>query len=227
MLLHRRLPIFWERSPVEFLQHLTPKMFFDILFLLSTQAYDQSEATVTLDGKLYTFPKSFGAIKDIALGSLNKAIVRMHSLNASDAALLIAMGSVHFAYKKIQKHRTGRTSVMHLFLREVHHIMNYLTAEPEKLKDLYPECNFISKWETPQEEDVLKCAIFRFMKIGSLTDRGDAQVGAACCFCCSFSFLLHLNGIHPARSYFSFVCFCTFRKKSKHSSMHSWINWLS
>lgn len=201
MLLHRRLPIFWERSPVEFLQNLTPKIFFDSLFVLSTQAYDQSEATVTLDGKLYTFPKSFTAIKDIALGSLNRAIVRMHSLNASDAALLIAMGTVHFAYKKIQKHRTGRTAVMHLFLKEVNHIMNYLKTEPEKLKEIYPECDFISNWENPQEEGVLKCAILRFIKIGSLTDRGDAQVGAACCPCCSFSFPLRLNDIHPARSF--------------------------
>ncbi|CDJ47884.1 hypothetical protein EBH_0018220 [Eimeria brunetti] len=175
MLLHRRLPIFWKRSPVEFMQNLTPKMLFDMLFILSTQAYDQSEATVALDGKLYTFPKSFGAMKDIVLSSLNKAIVRMHSLNAADAALLIAMGTVHFAYKKIQKHRTGRTLTMHLFLREVHHIMNILKTEPQQLKETYPECEFISKWDTPQEEGVLKCAVFRFMKIGSLTNLGDAQ----------------------------------------------------
>ncbi|CDJ57471.1 hypothetical protein, conserved [Eimeria maxima] len=175
MLLHRKLPIFWKRSPVDFVQHLTPKMFFDVLYVLSTQAYDQAEATVTLDGKLYTFPKSFGAMKDIVLSSLNRAIVRMHSLNASDAALLIAMGTVHFAYKKIQKHRTGRTSVMHLFLKEVNHIMNILKSAPEQLKALYPECEFISNWDTPQEEGVLKCAVFRFMKIGSLTDLGDKQ----------------------------------------------------
>ncbi|CDJ29800.1 LOW QUALITY PROTEIN: uncharacterized protein EMH_0052810 [Eimeria mitis] len=175
MLLHRRLPIFWKRSPVEFMQNLTPKMFFDILFVLSTQAYDQAEATVQLDGKLYTFPKSFSAMKDIVLSSLNRAIVRMHSLNASDAALLIAMGTVHFAYKKIQKHRTGRTSTMHLFLREVNHLMNILKTQPDQLKTLYPECEFLSNWETPQEEGVLKCAIFRFMKIGSLTSLGEAQ----------------------------------------------------
>ncbi|OEH77475.1 hypothetical protein cyc_02950 [Cyclospora cayetanensis] len=45
MMLHSRLPIFWKRSPVEFLQNLTPKMFFDALMILSTQAYDQTEAT--------------------------------------------------------------------------------------------------------------------------------------------------------------------------------------
>lgn len=176
MLLHRRAPIFWKSSPVEFLQNVTPKMFFDILYVLSTQAYDQSEATVMLDGKLYTFPKSFGAMKDIVLSALNRAIVRMHSLNASDAALLITMGSVHFAYKKIQKHRTGRTATMHLFLKEVNHIMNILRTSPDQLKVLYPECSFISKWGEPTEEGVLKCAVFRFMKIGSLANLGDSEV---------------------------------------------------
>ncbi|XP_026191273.1 uncharacterized protein LOC34619717 [Cyclospora cayetanensis] len=170
MMLHSRLPIFWKRSPVEFLQNLTPKMFFDALMILSTQAYDQTEATVRLDGKLYSFPKSFTALKDLFLSAVNRAIIRMHSLNASDAALLIAMGSMHFAYKKIQKHRTGRTITMHLFLREVHHIMNILTTSQESLKTLYAECHFLSNWDAPEVEDVLKCALFRFLKIGSLSE---------------------------------------------------------
>lgn len=179
MLLHSRLPIFWKRSPVEFVRHLTPKMFFDALFILSAQAYDQAEATVTLDGKLYTFPKSFSAIKDIVLSAVNRAIVRMHSLSASDAVLLIAMSSVHFAYKKIQKHRTGRTATMHLFLKEVNHLMDVLKSTPEKLKSSSYECAFLIEGEQPNEEDVLKCAVFRFMKIGSLEVSTDKQVRPA------------------------------------------------
>lgn len=152
-------------------------MFFDCLFILSTQAYDRSEATVTLDGKLYTFPKSFTAIKDIVLSAVNRAIIRMHNLNMSDAALLIAMGTVHFAYKKIQKHRTGRTAVMHLFLKEVNHIMNILNNDASSLKQKYPECIFYSNWEEPREEDVIKCSLLRFMKLGPLTvNEKDIQV---------------------------------------------------
>ncbi|KAL8269663.1 hypothetical protein Esti_006418 [Eimeria stiedai] len=174
-LLHNRLPIFWKRSPVEFIQHISPKMIFDAMLILSTQAYDQAEATVLLDGKLYTFPKSYAAIKDIILSSVNRAIVRLHSLNAADAALLITMGSLHFAYKKIQKHRTGRTSLMHAYLKEVRHIMEVGKTGLNELELHYPECTFFVNWEQFSEEDILKCALFRFMKLGSLQVEGDAQ----------------------------------------------------
>ncbi|KAL8454435.1 hypothetical protein Emed_000156 [Eimeria media] len=174
-MLHNRLPIFWKRSPVEFLQNITPKMFFDAMLILSTQAYDHAEATVMLDGKLYTFPKSFAALKDIILSSVNRAIVRLHSLNATDAALLIAMGSLHFAYKKIQKHRTGRTSLMHAYLKEVHHMMEVGKTGLNELELHYPECISFVNWEQFSEEDVLKCALLRFMKLGSLQVEDDTQ----------------------------------------------------
>ncbi|KAL8441612.1 hypothetical protein Emag_007013 [Eimeria magna] len=133
------------------------------------------KATVVLDGKLYTFPKSFAALKDIILSSVNRAIVRLHSLNAADAALLITMGSLHFAYKKIQKHRTGRTSLMHAYLKEVHHIMEVGKTGMNELELHYPECIFFVNWEQFSVEDVLKCALFRFMKLGSLQVEDDNQ----------------------------------------------------
>lgn len=175
-MLHKRLPIFWKYSPVDFLHNLTPKIFFDALSILATQAYDQSEATVALDGRLYTFPKSFTALKDILLSAVNRAILRMHSLNATDAALLIAMGSFNFAYKKIQKHRTGRTLTMQLFLKEVYHIMEALKSHADEMVTLYPECNFFAYWKEEAEEDAIKCALFRFMKIGSLQVEDNIKV---------------------------------------------------
>ena len=218
MLLHSRLPIFWKHSPVEFLQHLTPKMFFDALFILSTQAYDKADATLSLDGKLYSFPKSFSALKDIVLSAVNKAIIRMHNLNASDAALLIAMSTVHFAYKKIQKHRTGRTATMHLFLKEVNHIMAIFRATPEQLEVLYPECHFLSQWDARREEDVLKCALYRFMKIGSLSDIGDFQVSAHIVSpvgCILFAVLFLSSSAAPLpRACTLLELSCVFRKKS-------------
>ncbi|KAL8426366.1 hypothetical protein Efla_002984 [Eimeria flavescens] len=167
-MLHSRLPIFWKRSPVEFLQNLSPKMFFDALLILSTQAYDHSEATVMLEGKLYTFPRSFTALKDIVLSAVNRAILRMHNLNATDAALLIAMGSLHFAYKKIQKHRTGRTLLMQSYLKEVHHMMELSKTGMHELESRYAECGFFVDWGSFGDEDIIKCALYRYMKLGSL-----------------------------------------------------------
>lgn len=167
-LMHRKNPIFWKHSPVDFLQNMTAKMFFDTLHIVSTQAYNKSDASIQLDGKLYSFPKTFAALKDIVLSAVNRAILRMHSLNASDAISIIAMSTANFAYRKIQKHRTGRTAVMHLFLKEVAHIMKLYKENHAILGEKYTECAAVSNLVHPTEEDVVKCAFLRFITIGSL-----------------------------------------------------------
>lgn len=179
LLIHSKTPSFWRHSPSVFMQNMLPKMFFDSLHALTVAATTRATTGVMLEGRLYNFPLKFATLKSVLLGAINRIIVRMHSLESRDMVSIFMLTVAVMAYQKIQKNRTGRTLVMNLFLRDVLYL--WQARQSNELVTEAPYCAWIGA--ESQEELVIKCSAFRFLKIGSLINiEQHQQVSRSCTF---------------------------------------------
>lgn len=147
------------------MQYLTPKMFFDAMTALTADITTRPKTAIMLEGRLYSFPINFSVLKDIFLGSMNRIILRMHALESRDIVSVFMMTFAMLSYHRIEKHRTGKTLVMNLFLRDV-----LFLAKRGRAGQLFveaPYCLWLQDTTEVPEEQVLKCALLRFLKIGS------------------------------------------------------------
>lgn len=173
-LIHSKSPSFSTHSPSVFLQNVLPKMFFDSILALTAPQAAKQATSIMLEGRLYTFPLSFSTLKNLFLGSMNRFIERMHTLDSKDMVSVFVVTLAVMAYRKIQKHRTGKTLVMNLYLRDVLHI--WRAAQREVLDEVAPECAWIRQNELSQEEMIIKCSALRFLKLGTLNVPEDQRV---------------------------------------------------
>ncbi|CDJ38129.1 hypothetical protein, conserved [Eimeria tenella] len=183
-LIHSKSSSFWSHSPSVFMQNVTPKMFFDALQAVSTAASTKPQAGVMLEGRLYTFPLNFSTLKSVFLGAVNRLITRMHSLDSKDMVAVFAMTVAVMTYHKIQKHRTGKTLIMNLYLRDVLHLV-----QASKRNALFTEAPYCAWLETETqnvEELMVKCSALRFLKIGSVKDIPDTDKGNVLNYLASF-----------------------------------------
>ncbi|OEH77292.1 rhoptry neck protein [Cyclospora cayetanensis] len=205
-ILHSRTPSFSSHSPSVFLQNIMPKMFFDSFQALSVASKSRKSASVVLEGRLYSFALSFDNLKSIFLGAVNRLILRMHSLDSRDMVSVFMMTVAVMAYQRVQKHRTGKTLVMNMFLRDVLHLQR--ANQLGRLLEEAPHCAWLEKQEgLPQEEFVIKCAALRFLKIGSLKIE-DAEVVNVRNYLAEFFNIL--NGLRGKTRWMDFLNIRTF-----------------
>ncbi|KAL8429312.1 hypothetical protein ACSSS7_006677 [Eimeria intestinalis] len=123
---------------------------------------------VMLEGRLYTFPFNFSTMKSILLGAVNRMIQRLHSLDSKDmvSVFLITVGLL--AYHRIQKHRTGKTLVMNMYIRDTLYLRE--TERLGRFEEEFPYCGWIREHTQDTEELIVKCAAYRFLKIGDLNE---------------------------------------------------------
>ncbi|KAL8275228.1 hypothetical protein Esti_000812 [Eimeria stiedai] len=167
-LIHSKSPSFREHSPAVFLQNIAPKMFFDAFHALAVTSQTRGSTGVMLEGRLYTFPFNFSTMKALLLGAVNRMIQRLHSLDSKDMVSVFLITVAVMAYHKIQKHRTGKTLVMNMYLRDTLHL-----REIERLgrfEEEAPYCGWMRQHSQSTEELIVKCSAYRFLRMGDLNE---------------------------------------------------------
>ncbi|KAL8428125.1 hypothetical protein Efla_005828 [Eimeria flavescens] len=167
-LLHSKSRSFQKHSPSVFLQNMLPKMFFDAFHALDVASKTKSATGVSVEGRLYTFPFNFNTMKSLVLSAVNRLILRMHSLQSKDIVSIFMLTVAVMAYHKIQKHRTGKTLVMNLYLRDALHL--YRVHRKGSLDEEVPYCSWIRETSGSIDEFIVKCSCYRFLKLGDLND---------------------------------------------------------
>ncbi|KAL8446784.1 hypothetical protein Emag_004545 [Eimeria magna] len=140
---------------------------------LYTQGRAAAELTRTtsgimLEGRLYTFPFNFNTMKSLLLGAVNRMIQRLHSLDSKDMVSVFLITIAVMAYHKIQKHRTGKTLVMNLFLRDTLYLRDI--ASLGRFEEEVPYCGWMREDSQNTEELIVKCAAYRFLRMGDLNE---------------------------------------------------------
>ncbi|KAL8451645.1 hypothetical protein Emed_001807 [Eimeria media] len=128
----------------------------------------RSTTGVMLEGRLYTFPFNFNTMKSLLLGAVNRMIQRLHSLDSKDMVSVFLITVAVMAYHKIQKHRTGKTLVMNMFLRDALYLREIESLG--RFEEEVPYCGWIREESQNREELIVKCAAYRFLKMGDLNE---------------------------------------------------------